>query len=56
MRPAGEKHRRQDEVQHPAARREPAPGTLDAVKNGLADISYTVHGYTPGPFCADPDG
>jgi TRAP-type C4-dicarboxylate transport system substrate-binding protein len=28
----------------------PAPGTLDAVKNGLADISYTVHGYTPGRF------
>ena len=26
------------------------PGTLDAVKNGLADISYTVHGYTPGRF------
>lgn len=28
----------------------PAPGTLDAVKNGLADVSYTVHGYTPGRF------
>jgi len=27
-----------------------APGTYDAVKNGLADISYTVHGYTPGRF------
>lgn len=26
------------------------PGTLDAVKNGLADVSYTVHGYTPGRF------
>ena len=26
------------------------PGTLDAVRNGLADISYTVHGYTPGRF------
>ena len=26
------------------------PGTFDAVKNGLADISYTVHGYTPGRF------
>ncbi|MEO6626139.1 MAG: ABC transporter substrate-binding protein, partial [Burkholderiaceae bacterium] len=25
-------------------------GTLDAVKNGLADISFTVHGYTPGRF------
>ena len=28
----------------------PAPGTYDAVKNGLADLSYTVHGYTPGRF------
>ena len=27
-----------------------APGTFDAVRNGLADISYTVHGYTPGRF------
>ena len=27
-----------------------APGTYDAVKNGLADLSYTVHGYTPGRF------
>lgn len=27
-----------------------APGTLDAVKNGLADVSFTVHGYTPGRF------
>jgi TRAP-type C4-dicarboxylate transport system substrate-binding protein len=26
------------------------PGTYDAVKNGLADISFTVHGYTPGRF------
>ncbi|MEY4883434.1 MAG: hypothetical protein RIS34_1288 [Pseudomonadota bacterium] len=26
------------------------PGTMDAVKNGLADVSYTVHGYTPGRF------
>jgi TRAP-type transport system periplasmic protein len=26
------------------------PGTYDAVKNGQADISYTVHGYTPGRF------
>jgi TRAP-type transport system periplasmic protein len=26
------------------------PGTFDAVKNGLADLSYTVHGYTPGRF------
>ena len=25
-------------------------GTYDAVKNGLADISFTVHGYTPGRF------
>ncbi len=30
----------------------PAPGTYDAVKNGLADVSYTVHGYTPGRFIA----
>ena len=27
-----------------------APGTLDAVKNGLIDVSFTVHGYTPGRF------
>ncbi len=27
-----------------------APGTFDAVKNGVADISYTVQGYTPGRF------
>ena len=26
------------------------PGTYDAIKNGLADISFTVHGYTPGRF------
>ncbi len=26
------------------------PGTFDAIKNGLADVSYTVHGYTPGRF------
>ena len=26
------------------------PGTLDAVRNGLADVSFTVHGYTPGRF------
>ena len=26
------------------------PGTFDAVRNGLADVSYTVHGYTPGRF------
>src|SRR5260221_11271502 len=23
------------------------PGTFDAVRNGLADISFAVHGYTP---------
>jgi TRAP-type C4-dicarboxylate transport system substrate-binding protein len=28
------------------------PGTMDAVKNGLADVSFTVHGYTPGRFIA----
>ncbi|MGA8390827.1 MAG: TRAP transporter substrate-binding protein [Burkholderiaceae bacterium] len=27
-----------------------APGTFDAIKNGLADISFTVQGYTPGRF------
>jgi TRAP-type transport system periplasmic protein len=27
-----------------------APGTYDAVRDGLADLSYTVHGYTPGRF------
>lgn len=27
-----------------------APGTFDAVRDGLADVSYTVHGYTPGRF------
>jgi TRAP-type C4-dicarboxylate transport system substrate-binding protein len=27
-----------------------APGTFDAVRDGLADISYTVAGYTPGRF------
>jgi TRAP-type transport system periplasmic protein len=26
------------------------PGTFDAVKNGLADISFSVHGYTPGRY------
>ena len=26
------------------------PGTFDAVRNGLVDLSYTVHGYTPGRF------
>ena len=26
------------------------PGTYDAIKNGQADISFTVHGYTPGRF------
>ena len=26
------------------------PGTLDAVRNGVADLSFTVHGYTPGRF------
>lgn len=25
-------------------------GTFDAVRNGLADVSWTVHGYTPGRF------
>jgi TRAP-type C4-dicarboxylate transport system substrate-binding protein len=26
------------------------PGTFDAVRNGLVDVSFTVHGYTPGRF------
>jgi TRAP-type C4-dicarboxylate transport system substrate-binding protein len=26
------------------------PGTFDAVRSGLADLSYTVQGYTPGRF------
>jgi TRAP-type C4-dicarboxylate transport system substrate-binding protein len=26
------------------------PGSFDAVRDGLADISFTVHGYTPGRF------
>jgi TRAP-type C4-dicarboxylate transport system substrate-binding protein len=26
------------------------PATFDAVRDGLADVSYTVHGYTPGRF------
>jgi len=26
------------------------PGTFDAVRNGLADVSFTVQGYTPGRF------
>lgn len=26
------------------------PGTLDAIKSGLADVSFTAHGYTPGRF------
>jgi TRAP-type transport system periplasmic protein len=27
-----------------------APGTFDAVKSGLADLSFSVHGYTPGRY------
>jgi TRAP-type C4-dicarboxylate transport system substrate-binding protein len=27
-----------------------APQTLDAVKDGLADLSFVTHGYTPGRF------
>ncbi|MCF8177369.1 MAG: TRAP transporter substrate-binding protein [Sulfuritalea sp.] len=26
------------------------PGTFDAVKDGIVDASFTVHGYTPGRF------
>ncbi|MBX3599755.1 MAG: TRAP transporter substrate-binding protein [Rubrivivax sp.] len=28
----------------------PAPATFDAIRDGLADLSFTVHGYTPGRF------
>lgn len=28
----------------------PAPGTFDAVRDGLADVSFSVHGYTPGRY------
>ncbi|MEO8279741.1 MAG: TRAP transporter substrate-binding protein [Ideonella sp.] len=28
----------------------PPPGTFDAVRDGLADLSYSVHGYTPGRY------
>ena len=28
----------------------PPVGTYDAIRNGLADVSFTVHGYTPGRF------
>ena len=30
----------------------PPPGTFDAVRDGLADLSYSVQGYTPGRFVA----
>ena len=29
------------------------PQTFDAVRDGLADLSFSVHGYTPGRFVAD---
>lgn len=28
----------------------PPPGSFDAVRDGLADVSFSVHGYTPGRF------
>ncbi|WP_418319415.1 TRAP transporter substrate-binding protein [Piscinibacter sakaiensis] len=28
----------------------PPPATFDAVRDGLADLSYSVHGYTPGRY------
>jgi hypothetical protein len=40
----------QGQVQLPAACRQRPPGTFDAVRNGLVDLSFTVHGYTPGRF------
>ncbi len=41
---------RQGSLQYPAAGGDRPPGTFDAVRNGLADLSYTVQGYTPGRF------
>src|SRR5690606_7526049 len=28
----------------------PPPGTFDAVRDGQADLSFSVHGYTPGRY------
>jgi hypothetical protein len=57
VRPAGKEHLRQDQVQHPAARCQPLPRAPSTpCKNGLADLSFTVHGYTPGRFVLHPDG
>jgi TRAP-type C4-dicarboxylate transport system substrate-binding protein len=28
----------------------PPPGTFDAIRDGLADVSFNVHGYTPGRY------
>ncbi len=28
----------------------PAPATFDAVRDGLVDVAFSVHGYTPGRF------
>lgn len=28
----------------------PPPGTFDAIRDGLADVSFSVHGYTPGRY------
>lgn len=49
-----------DEVAEATARRvvckmlskpvSPPPGTFDAVREGLADVSYSVHGYTPDRY------
>jgi hypothetical protein len=50
VRAATKQKRPRGQVQHPAAQRCGAAGTLNTVRNGLADISFTVHTYTPGRF------
>ena len=34
----------------------PPPGTFDAIRDGLADVSFGVHGYTPGRYKLTRDG
>jgi hypothetical protein len=40
------------QVQHLPRGVTAAPGTDDAIRSGQADLSFTVHGYTPGRFVA----